>query len=157
MSLAGGDSHAGPYGRAASALLIENAERIRRVLRRYDDLVGAAAGDLGPTVLTHGEPHAGNTIRTTDGWCLVDWDTALVAPPERDLWSLETGDGAVIDAYRDATGVTPRAAMLDLYRVRWDLADIAGYVTRFRAPHEGTADDDKSWDELCTLIGHLPE
>jgi aminoglycoside phosphotransferase (APT) family kinase protein len=36
--------------------------------------------------LTHGEPHPGNVIGTDDGWLLVDWDTAAIAQPERDLW-----------------------------------------------------------------------
>ncbi|WP_432843998.1 phosphotransferase family protein [Dactylosporangium sp. CA-092794] len=36
-------------------------------------------------VLTHGEPHPGNTMRTGGGWLLIDWDTALLAAPERDL------------------------------------------------------------------------
>ena len=54
------------------------------------------------TVLTHGEPHPGNTMLTASGWVLIDWDTALAAPPERDLWSLDPGDGSVLDAYADA-------------------------------------------------------
>ncbi len=62
---------------------------------------------------------------TAAGWMLIDWDTALVAPPERDLWSLDPGDGSILSAYADATGVRPRASMIELYRIRWDLADIA--------------------------------
>ena len=38
-------------------------------------------------LLTHGEPHPGNAMLAADGWRLVDWDTALVAPLERDLWA----------------------------------------------------------------------
>ncbi len=34
-------------------------------------------------VLTHGEPHPGNTLMTNGGWVVVDWDTTLIA--ERDL------------------------------------------------------------------------
>ena len=56
---------------------------------------------------------------------LIDWDTALTAPPERDLWSLDPGDGSILGAYAALTGVTPRPLLLDLYRLRWDIADIA--------------------------------
>jgi spectinomycin phosphotransferase/16S rRNA (guanine(1405)-N(7))-methyltransferase len=89
---------------------------------------------------------------TSAGWLLIDWDTALVAPPERDLWSLDPGDGSALAAYADATGVTPLAAMLELYRIRWDLADIAVDVSRFRRPHPGSADDDQSWQLLRSLV-----
>ncbi len=41
----------------------------------------------GTVLLTHGEPHPGNAMLAADGWRLVDWDTALVAPLERDLWA----------------------------------------------------------------------
>ena len=53
----------------------------------------------------------------------IDWDTALMAPPERDLWMLETGDGDATDAYTAATGTAIIPAMLDLFRIRWDLSD----------------------------------
>jgi aminoglycoside phosphotransferase (APT) family kinase protein len=37
-------------------------------------------------VVTHGEPHRGNVIRDPRGGVyLVDWDTTLIAPRERDL------------------------------------------------------------------------
>ena len=41
--------------------------------------------------MTHGEPHAGNVMRTDEGRLLVDWDTVALAPPERDLWMLVVG------------------------------------------------------------------
>ena len=41
-----------------------------------EETVGRPAARM---VLTHGEPHPGNTMRTVDGWRLIDWDTALVA------------------------------------------------------------------------------
>jgi len=146
----------GPYGALASALVAENAATIQRLLARYDDLAKRAGEPARPTVLTHGEPHPGNTMLTADGWVLIDWDTVLLAPPERDLWSLDPGDRSIPGAYEAATGLAPRPAMLDLYRLRWDLADIAVYVSLFRGQHSGTPDDDKSWGELCSLIARLP-
>ena len=71
--------------------------------------MAAARAQPSGAVLTHGEPHPGNTMLTADGWVLIDWDTALAAPPERDLWSLDPGDGSVLDAYARLTGVTPGA------------------------------------------------
>jgi hypothetical protein len=145
----------GPYGLLTSTLLLENAEGIRRLLLWYDDLVKEARRLSRPMVLTHGEPHPGNTMLRPEGWLLIDWDTTLVAPPERDLWSIDPGDGSVLGAYAGATGITPLPAMLDLYRLRWDLADIAVGVRQFSGTHSGTVDDEKSWDVLCSLVARL--
>ena len=103
-------------------------------------------------VLTHGEIHPGNTMLTVGGWVLIDWDTALVAPPERDLWNLDPGDGTILDAYAAATGVIPQPSLLNLYRLCWDITDIAVDVGRFRRPHGGSAEDDKCWEFLSSLV-----
>ena len=70
----------GPYARPAAELLTTHADGVGQALSRYEDLVCAARADLRGLVLTHGEPHPGNTMRTEDGWWLIDWDTALVGP-----------------------------------------------------------------------------
>jgi hypothetical protein len=48
--------------------------------------------------------------------------------------------------------VTPRRPLLELYRIRWDVADIAVTVSRFRRPHPGREDDEKSWGGLRDLV-----
>jgi hypothetical protein len=149
-------SESGPYARRASKLLIENETKIGRLLVRYDGLVKRHSRQSHRSVITHGEPHPGNTMLTSSGWVLIDWDTALVAPPERDLWMLDPGDGSIVRSYADDTGTIARPLTLELYRIRWDLADISAYVNYFRALHSGSLDDEESWDELCALIGRLP-
>ena len=75
-------SECGPYARPLARLFREHATGIRGLLGRYDELVAAARAQPGRAVLTHGETHPGNTMPTADGgWLLIDWDTALVAPP----------------------------------------------------------------------------
>jgi hypothetical protein len=152
----GGAADSGPYAARAAVLLRDHAAAVRRALARYDGLVAQGRAAPDRAVLTHGEPHPGNTMLTADGWRLIDWDTARVAPPERDLWGLDPGDGSVLDAYAAATGVAPLPPMLELYRVRWQLADIAMEVRRFRQPHTGSADDDKSWGILRANVEDLP-
>jgi spectinomycin phosphotransferase/16S rRNA (guanine(1405)-N(7))-methyltransferase len=145
----------GPYGRAAADLVTAHAGAIRRHRARYAELVAAARAQPDRAVLTHGEPHPGNTMLTADGWVLIDWDTVLVAPPERDLWLIDPGDGSVLAAYAEATGVTPQPSMAALYQLRWELADIAVEVGRFRRPHTGSADDDKAWEILKSNVEAL--
>jgi hypothetical protein len=156
LTLDGGDhlvvAEPGPYARPAAELLTAHAAGVSRALARYDEMVAAARADPPARVLTHGEPHPGNTMRTEAGWLLIDWDTALVAPPERDLWDLDPGDGTLHAAYTAATGTALRPEILDLYRLRWDLSDIAVCLARFREPHGTTADDEESWTILKDLI-----
>ncbi len=102
----------GPYARRVASLLAENASTIRRALAGYDSCCAEVKTSDWPqrAVLTHGEPHAGNTIRTERGWVLVDWDTVFLALPERDLWSLDPGDASVLRIYGEANRCdSPRA------------------------------------------------
>jgi len=147
-ALDGSDPGLGPYARPAAELITAHAPGLRRALTRYDDLVSAARADLPGLVLTHGEPHPGNTMRTDDRWLLIDWDTALVAPAERDLWDLDPGDGTLLAAYTAATGTALRPGLLDLYRLRWDLTEIAACLAHFREPHGTTADDEETGTNL---------
>jgi spectinomycin phosphotransferase/16S rRNA (guanine(1405)-N(7))-methyltransferase len=141
----------GPYALPAADLLEERADAVRAALARYDAL--AARADPQRAVLTHGEPHPGNTLRTPAGWRLIDWDTALVAPPERDLWML--GDEAAA-AYARTTGTAVLPDMLRLYRLRWDIADLAVGVQLFAGPHSGSADDDETWAIVQRIVTALP-
>ena len=143
---------AGPYAQPVVRLLREHAAAVRRRLEQYRDLVAAAARQPGPYVLTHGEPHPGNAMLTSEGWRLIDWDTALVAPPERDLWDLDPGDGSVLDGYTAATGVTPRPGLMELYRLKWDIQDLAYDTARFLRPHSGSAEDAEAWQLLRSLV-----
>jgi len=143
----------GPYARSAGKLMADNAAGVRRQLDRYDKMTAAA--DPARLVITHGEPHPGNMMLAPSGWRLIDWDTVLLAQPERDLWSLDPGDGSVLAAYAAATGVTPRPELLEMYAVLWDLKDIAVDLSRFRRPHRGDHDDDKCWRVLKMLVEQM--
>ena len=149
-----GSASTGPYAARVARLVADHATALRSALATYDGLVDEARRRTATAlVLTHGEPHPGNTMRTDDGWRLVDWDTARVAPPERDLWSMDPGDGSVHEAYVAATGRQLRPAVLELYRRRWDLSDVAVDVARFRRPHRGTDEDATAFDVLRGQVG----
>jgi spectinomycin phosphotransferase len=138
----------GPYGEPARQLIDHHAAWLDDRSSRYDSLVHTAAGQPERMVLTHGEPHAANTINTDSGLVLIDWDTAMVAPPERDLWSLAVEDPGCLHHYRSKSGMTPLPDLLELYWLRWDLTEVSLYVAVFRAPHAGTADTRVAWDGL---------
>lgn len=90
------------------------------------------------SVVTHGEPHSGNIVRTGNGPVLVDWDTVALAPPERDLWML-AGDGM-----EERYGADVNAAALDYFRLSWELKDLAEYLNVLRKPHTENEDTRRS-------------
>lgn len=145
----------GPYGEPTRRLLAWHGARLEGALSTYDRHAEATVAAADRKVLTHGEPHPGNLIRTASGWRLVDWDTVLVAPPERDLWLLDPGDGSVATTYTEMTGRPVHPEVMELYRLRWALTDIALYVSGFRAPHTGSSDDDASWSYLEGTLARL--
>jgi hypothetical protein len=145
----------GPHAAVASQLLIDNEAEVKQLTARYRTLVAQYLNDPGPVVITHGEIHPGNVMVTSTGWVIVDWDTVLLAPPERDLWQLAQGGGSVLVAYADATGTAPNEWLIDLYRVRWDLAEIASFAAEFATPHEDTEDSRKALEILRSVVGRL--
>ena len=140
-------SAGGPYADQVRALFAEAGPRVRDLLARFDQLAVAAAAL--PKVITHGEPHPGNVIRTAAGPILIDWDTVGLAPPERDLWLVGPGG---FDRYQAATGYHPDPAALDLYRLRWRLDDIAAYLTDLRQARHPTADTEHALHTLESLL-----
>ena len=139
---------AGPYGESAHQLVRRHAGLLEDRFARYDRLAASAADQPERMVLTHGEPHAANTIDTTDGVVLIDWDTALIAPPERDLWWFAGEEPACLGHYLACTGVEPRPEILELYRLRWDLTEVSLFVAMFHAPHTDNADTRVAWEGL---------
>jgi spectinomycin phosphotransferase len=144
----------GPYAEPARAKLTAYADGLVRALARFDALAGQVTEDGRSLVITHGEPHAGNLLRTGSRLSLVDWDTVGLAPPERDLWWVLTGDGQEAARYCELTGREVSQDALALYRLRWTLDDISLFLAEFRDRHERTADTEVSWSGYeAGLIG----
>lgn len=145
---AAGPGGPGPYAAPAHDLVARHAGAVRAALARYDRLVALVRARPDRRVLTHGEPHRANTITTPAGPVLIDWETALVAAPERDLWSLAAEDDRTLGDYAERTGTVPDPDALALYRLAWDLSEVAGYRAWFHRPHRDTEDARTAWDGL---------
>jgi spectinomycin phosphotransferase len=138
----------GPYARRAWGLLHAHAAGLDGLMSAYASLAGRVAQRQDRLVITHGEPHAGNVVVASGGLVLVDRDTVLLAPPERDLWSIADDDKSALDHYARAAGAQIDQDALSLRRLWFDLAEIGGYLTLLRAPHDDTADAAESWGSL---------
>ena len=140
----------GPFAEPVRTLLRAHAGEVCDRLSAYERLAARVRDDPRPWVVIHGEPHSSNVMRDARGglW-LVDWDTALVAPPERDLWMVLDEHLAGWDEYRDATGaVHLDEELLRLYSDRWALAEICEYMAELSGPHEETPGTRASWEIL---------
>jgi spectinomycin phosphotransferase len=133
----------GPLSEPARQAVRDSASELAELLTLADRLAAEAARHGGEWVVTHGEPHAGNVMRTGERRVLVDWDTIALAPPERDLWMLVAGGADAADLYSRATGTRLDEAALDYFRLAWDLSDLAEYLNVLRSPHK--EDDDTVW------------
>jgi len=133
------DPSLGPFARNASKLIAWQAPTLSALLAHYDCVAEAARAEPDGFVLTHGEPHLGNFMRVGGRLLLIDWDSALIGPPERDLWSFGLGD--------------PR--LRELYRLRWDLAETAVDLARFAVPHTGAANERATWNALVDTLAAL--
>jgi spectinomycin phosphotransferase len=86
-------------------------------------------------VVTHGEPDSHNQMATHDGRrLLVDWESVLLAPPERDLRSL-------VAATRSYGEVSPDPNLIELFALEWRLSEIGAFSAWFAAPHDGNESD----------------
>jgi len=131
-------------------LLAAAADRVRSLLETFDRLAGTVRG--GERVITHGEPHAGNVMRSGPQRMLVGWDTVGLAPPERDLWMVIGAAGPGSRRYARLTGWAVDPAALALYRLRWALDDISAFVNQLRTEHRRTADTEHAWLALKQTV-----
>ena len=132
----------GPLAEPARALLAPRALEVERRLEEHDEAAARVRARSAAWVVTHGEPHGGNVIFDPGGGLhLIDWDTTLVAPRERDLHMVLDARLAGWDEHRAVAGdVELDHEALDLYRRMWALADIASLVAELRRPHADTVD-----------------
>jgi spectinomycin phosphotransferase len=148
-------AQAGPHTEPTRQLLTSRRAQILDRLHRYDQLVDDLLAEPEPWVLTHGEPHQGNTLHAADGTIyLIDWDSLAVAPRERDLWQVLTEPtGPAWESYIREYGDNrpPRAGVNELFHLWWRLAETGSYVRRFHDPHPGDADDTAAWQTLHHL------
>jgi spectinomycin phosphotransferase len=142
----------GPFSEPARRALAGHASDVAALLGLADRLAVEVARRSTNWVVTHGEPHARNVMRTDGRHVLVDWDTVALAPPERDLWMLVGDNGDEATSYADATGHHLDHVAVDYFRLAWDLRDLAAYLDVLRSPHRHTEDTAKAYDGLTKCV-----
>jgi spectinomycin phosphotransferase len=143
----------GPYSEPARKALAGGVAALGAFVAEADRLAGAAAPRSGPPVVTHGEPHTANVMRTRTGLVLVDWYTAAHGPPERDMWMLAdaAGDDSA-SLYTELTGRALDQDALEFFRIAWDLRDLAEYLQLLRSPHGDDADTARAYEGVQECV-----
>jgi spectinomycin phosphotransferase len=142
----------GPYAEPAREELLQRASDVQSLMGFYDQLAQRIASELrSDWVITHGEPCGPNLLQAAGGLRLVDWDTALLAPRERDLWELQSTSTGV-EAYAAAARTPVDRQRMRLYEAWYALAEIGVYLAVFRAAHIGDANDATSWDNFLMFL-----
>jgi spectinomycin phosphotransferase len=123
------ESFADPAAAELAALLRAERERIRELIRRTDELAGALSAAPPTVVLCHGDWHPGNALLGADGALrVVDWDTLVFAPRERDLSLIGATWGGTHEAalfYEGYGPIEPDRAAVAYYRYHRIVEDIA--------------------------------
>ncbi|MDQ5820539.1 MAG: aminoglycoside phosphotransferase family protein, partial [Actinomycetota bacterium] len=141
-----------PYSELAREALARGAPSVSELIALADRLAADVRGHDPDWVVTHGEPHAANVMRTPAGHVLIDWDTVALAPPERDLWMLVEDAADEAAPYARATGHEPDEAAVSFYHLCWDLGDLAEYLNELRSPHRDTNDSRQAYEVVRNCV-----
>jgi spectinomycin phosphotransferase len=146
----------GPFSEPARVLMSSHRREVAELVAGFERLVDLTDPARRNMVITHGEPHPANLMSVEGHLHLVDWDTAALAPPERDLSLVAGALGQGIERYEHATGHEVNFDVLTLYRLRWYLDDLASAVRLFRNPHVENTDTRRWWEGLAPRLEQLP-
>lgn len=125
-----------PVAAGLSALLQRQHDTITTLVNRAEALATTLLAQSPPFVLCHADIHAGNILIDNSGRLyIVDWDTLIFAPKERDL--MYAGGGQFPHHrtpheeetlfYQGYTATRPDPAGLAYYRYERIVQDIAAY------------------------------
>ena len=130
----------GPLGAAARDLVLAHLTEVGAWTREHARLVDLA--DPSTYVVTHGEPGVHNQWLARERVWLLDWESLLLAPRERDLATL-------VHEGRDVVG-DPQ--MVRLFDLEWRLSEIWSFAQWLQGPHPGGADDQAALGGLTSEL-----
>lgn len=118
-----------PLGPAARELLVEHLTRVGGWAREHARLLALA--DPASYVVTHGEPHVRNQWVARGRTWLIDWESLVLAPRERDLATL----------VHEGRDVDHDPQLVRLFDLEWRLSEIWSFAQWLQGPHVGDTDD----------------
>lgn len=137
-----------PIARSCAAFLQSKRTQIADLVERTERLAQAIQADAPAFTLCHADIHAGNVLTSDDAFYIVDWDTLIFAPKERDLMFAGAGlfghgrtptqEETLFYQGYGPTEVNP--ATLAYYRYERIIEDMAIYCQQLLLSSDGGAD-----------------
>jgi Ser/Thr protein kinase RdoA (MazF antagonist) len=136
-----------PQEKALAKWVKERRSDLERDIATAEASIKLLSGSEYPFVLTHGDA-PGNILYDGDGVYLVDWDTALFAPCERDTWFHRHNDEflALYRHYVPGYEYNPLISRFYLYK-RY-LEDAFGFFDKVLSPESTDAEKEHNFKEL---------
>jgi len=148
LARARGSQFADPLAAELAAFLLAKAGEVRQLVDGAEQLARTLPARAQVVVVCHADLHNGNLLLSPDGaFYIVDWDTALLAPKERDLMFIGSGIGRAGNAAQETAWfyqgygpaeIDPQA--LAYYRCERIVQDIDAYCTEILATSEDSPD-----------------
>jgi spectinomycin phosphotransferase len=148
-----------PIAAQLAALLRAKRAIVDELIQRAEQLAGLLQTQALEFVVCHADIHAGNLLIDGDTLYIVDWDTLILAPKERDLMFIGAGIDNVWRSAREqalfyqgygATEIHPQA--LAYYRYERIVEDIAAYCQQLLLTDQGGEDRPEG---LRQLVGQF--
>lgn len=137
-----------PVARDCAAFLQSKRAQITKLVTRTQQLARTLRAEMPAFTLCHADLHAGNVLLNDQAFYVVDWDTLLFAPKERDLMFAGAGlfgngrsSAEEERLFYQGYGETEvNLAALAYYRRERIIEDIAIYCQQLLLTHDGGAD-----------------
>jgi spectinomycin phosphotransferase len=135
-----------PGIRDLAALLLPRKDELLGLLARAHELQAYAIASGKPKVFCHTDLHGGNLmLDAADNLYIIDWEGAILAPPEQDLFFFAGNDDFwqnFLPAYEAEFGPAQLdSKIFGFYYYRRNLEDLADWVNRI-LHHNTTAEQD---------------
>jgi spectinomycin phosphotransferase len=139
--------------------LIQKKDVISDLVERAEDLAAVLHTQSAPSVICHGDIHAGNVLIDADqNLYLVDWDTLILAPKERDL--MFVGGGLFLNQrspeeeerlfYQGYGQTQTNPVALAYYRYERIVQDIAAYCEEILLAEASGEDQENGLRQLVS-------
>jgi spectinomycin phosphotransferase len=146
--------HDSPGKQALKALLLPKRPTALHLLDRLHSLGQEARATWSPQVLCHTDIHSANVIQRPDGALIIlDWEGAMLAPPEYDLFIFNgPAFSDFLQSYRQALGpVQLHPARFAYYFFRRNLEDMTDFLIRILFENNDPAQDEYDLEGMRQL------
>jgi spectinomycin phosphotransferase len=131
--------------------VLSNKERILDILNHVRELRNTVVSDPKEKVLCHGDIWGGNLIRRENELYFIDWESAIIAPPELDLVNYIGEQFDVFySTYEQYWGQSVKISpdMLRFYSYRHHLHNLTNWIMNILHQNTAEAQDENDFDMI---------